>query len=62
MRKKAVIKKIGKENWEKFYAWMRGQTCGIYKDGATNFYSWDVSKFIDKIHTGYDSQEHVGWD
>lgn len=62
MRKKEVKKLIGKENWEKFYAWIRGQSVEFYKDGSTNYFKWDVDKFITKLKNGYDSQKNEGWD
>jgi hypothetical protein len=45
MNKKEVIKLIGKENWKEFNKFMQGQTVGIYSDGSTDYYKWDVERF-----------------
>lgn len=29
-----------------FWKWMGGQTVGLYKDGTTNVYDYDVGRFI----------------
>lgn len=62
--KEAEIKKlIGKENWEDFSKWMRGQTYGRYEDGSINFYECDVMAFKKKLDTGYDRQKDpMVWD
>jgi len=38
---------IGEEHWEKFLVWMTGQTVGIYPDGSTDFYKFDVERFAE---------------
>ena len=63
MREKKVKELIGEENWDKFMHWMRGQTCGVNKDGSSDFYDCDVNAFILKIKHGYDRQQDAGeWD
>jgi len=42
---KQKIKKAG-GSWDVFMNWMIGQTYGINPDGSTNFYDWDVNRFI----------------
>jgi len=42
---KALLKKHNRE-WEEFIEWMEGQTVGEYKDGDTNWFDDDVSRFI----------------
>ena len=39
------IKDAGGE-WNTFMDWMRGQTLGLYDDGSTDFYDYDVNRFI----------------
>ena len=46
---KSVIEDAGLD-WEKFVDWMQGQTVGMYEDGSTNWYVWDVQKFITRHH------------
>jgi len=29
-----------------FWDWMRGQTVGVYEDGSSNYYDYDVERFI----------------
>jgi hypothetical protein len=62
MNEQQVKKFIGEENWEDFYDWMRGQTCGTNKDGSLDFYDHDVQAFKENIDTGYDRQTGKGWD
>lgn len=63
MKKKDIIKKIGKDNWLAFCRWMCGQTCSTYPDGEINYYSHDVEAFIKKMNSGYDRQEDpLAWD
>lgn len=42
---KDKIKKAG-GSWKVFMDWMRGQTVGINKDGTTDFYYYDINRFI----------------
>ncbi len=37
---------VGEEHWDEFLKWMRGQTVGLNEDGSTEFYPWDVMKFV----------------
>lgn len=63
MRKKEIIKLIGKENWDKFIKWMGGQTVAVYKNGETDYYQCDVRSFVAKLETGYDRQKDpLRWD
>lgn len=62
MTEKQVKKLIGEENWEEFIHWMRGQTCGMNKDGSVNYYEDDVMAFKRKLDTGYDRQQTFYWD
>lgn len=48
MNKEEVIKRIGKENWRKFTAFMYGQTVKM-KNGEVNYFSCDVDNFIAKM-------------
>ena len=48
MKKEEIIKLIGAERWPVFKKFMYGQTVGIYEDGSTNYYRWDVERFIGK--------------
>lgn len=36
----------------RFKNWMEGQTVSIYPDGATNYYDWDVKRFLDLVRKG----------
>lgn len=45
MTEQEVTDLIGKENWDAFILWMRGQTIGISDDGVINYYSHDVHQF-----------------
>ena len=47
MNKKEVIKLIGKDRWKEFNEWMRGQTVGINADSTTDYYKWDVERFVE---------------
>jgi len=47
MIKSEVIKLIGADNWQLFLDWMYGQTAGINPDGSTNYYDWDVGRFVE---------------
>jgi len=62
MRKAEIEKIIGKENWNEFWAWMRGQTCSTYPDGELDIYECDVEAFKKKLDTGYDRQNSEDWD
>ena len=42
---KQLIKKAG-GSWSVFMKWMNGQTVGMNKDGSTDFYDYDVNRFI----------------
>jgi len=39
------IKEAG-GNVEVFWEWMNGQTMGMYPDGSTDVYEYDVNRFI----------------
>ncbi len=45
MNAKEVKQKIGKENWEEFLIFMKGQTIG-YDNGIEDYYEHDVLRFI----------------
>jgi len=63
MTEKQVKKLIGKENWKNFIHWMRGQTCGMNKDGNVDYYECDVIAFKEKLDNGYDRQnDKYAWD
>lgn len=63
MRKKTILKRIGKKNWSDFKMFMYGQTVGMYKDGEINYYACDVSAFMDIIKNGYNRQlDPMAWD
>ena len=49
MREKQVIQKIGKENEEHFFHFMKGKTVGVYLNGDINYYDYDVSMFIRQL-------------
>ncbi len=34
------------KHYPAFKKWMKGKTVGIYPDGTTNYYPWDVQKFM----------------
>lgn len=34
------------DRWEEFLDWMQGQTVGMYPDGSTNWYEYDVMRFM----------------
>ena len=51
MRKSEVIRLIGKDRWKAFEKFMVGQTVG-YQDGQTDYYEWDVKRFINKEKSG----------
>jgi len=45
------VKKLLKEHkltWKEFNEWLKGQTVGVNTDGSTDYYSWDVERFIEK--------------
>jgi len=45
------VRKLLKENgrtWREFVKWMSGQTLGLNEDGTTDFYDWDVERFIQR--------------
>ena len=33
-------------SWDVFLKWMRGQTVGMYENGETDWYEYDVNRFI----------------
>ena len=33
-------------HWDIFLNWMNGQTVGMYDDGTTDWYTYDVERFI----------------
>lgn len=43
-----VRKKLAENglSWESFIVFMYGQTVGVNNDGSTDFFEWDVEKFI----------------
>jgi len=43
---KKKIKSAG-GSWKTFLEWMGGQTVGLNPDGSTNWYEWDVNRFIE---------------
>ena len=45
MNKKEVLKRIGKDNWEKFKIFMSGQTIG-FANGQFDYYEEDVERFM----------------
>lgn len=49
MNKKEVIELIGKENWKEFLKFMKGQTVGVNPDGSTNYYTFDVERFKERL-------------
>ena len=55
MTVKEVEKIIGKENMQRFFKWMAGQTVGM-KNGETDYYDHDVAAFVNKLKTGIDRQ------
>ena len=34
------------KTWEEFLDWMIGQTVGMNEDGSTNWYEYDVDRFM----------------
>ena len=42
---KSVIEDAGLK-FEDFVEWMDGQTIGMYPDGSTNWYVWDVDRYV----------------
>lgn len=42
---KKLIEEAG-GSWEDFVSWMFGQTVGLNDDGSTDWYDWDVKRFI----------------
>ena len=48
MRETVAKVKIGQAggSWATFLKWMHGQTVSAYPDGETNFYTYDVERFI----------------
>jgi len=63
MREKEVREKIAKAGgrWEVFQVWMRGQTCSMYEDGATNFYDHDVNRFV-RYNCNPNNEPLMEWD
>lgn len=62
MTEKEVRKLIGNKNWKKFLKWIAHQTVGIYDNGKIDYYDCDVQAFVDKLKTGFDRQNSIGWD
>lgn len=63
MRSSEVKELIGEKNYAGFIHWMRGQTCGLYPDGGTDFYDCDVKAYMKKLKSGYDRQNDPdAWD
>lgn len=63
MTTQEVERKLADKNipWERFQTWMNGQTVSGYPDGSTNWYEYDVDRFI--RHTLKDTKENsVEWD
>ncbi len=48
MNRQQVIKKIGKENWDKFLDFMGGQTV-LLIDEKLDFFEIDVDNFLNKL-------------
>ena len=48
MNEQQVKQLLNKHNllWEDFTAWMFGQTVGMAEDGTTQYYEWDVERFV----------------
>lgn len=48
MTTEQVEQKLKENNlsWDDFQNWMQGQTVGANEDGSTNWYDWDVERFI----------------
>lgn len=48
MVKEKVLEKLKENNlkWSVFSKWMTGQTVGLTKDGAIDYYEYDVERFI----------------
>ena len=48
MTTQEVEAKLAERNipWDDFQHWMRGQTVGMNEDGSTNWYEYDVNRFI----------------
>jgi hypothetical protein len=46
---------------ETFFKWMRGQTIGLYDDGTSNFYEYDVERFI-RYGCNPDNEPLSEWD
>ena len=43
---------MSEEEWEKFSAWMVGQTLGVGEDGKPRVYPWDVKRGLELIRFG----------
>lgn len=54
------IKKAGGK-WEDFVDWMFGQTVGLYENGETNWYEYDVNRFI-SYKCNAKNEPLVDWD
>ena len=52
MNEEQVINKIGKEKWEDFLEFMKGQTVGFDK-GIIDYYECDVNNFIRGYNGNY---------
>ena len=46
MNKEEVRELIGDSNWREFLDYMHGKTVGVNDDGSTDFYDWNVERFI----------------
>ena len=47
MIKEEFVNLYGKRKFNKFIKWMYGQTCGINENGESDYYEWDIIRFID---------------
>lgn len=54
MTESEAKKIIGEDKWPEFEKWMYGQTVGIYPDGSTNYYEYDVRRFAEGHRIIYD--------
>lgn len=45
MTEKEARDRVGEERWGNFVEWMEGQTVGVYPDGSTNWYEYDVDRY-----------------
>ena len=45
-----IVKLIGKDKWDDFYASMKGKICTIYANKEINFPEKHVNKFIKSLN------------